>query len=252
MTDAAAAVAEALVDARRIVVFTGAGISTASGIPDYRGPKGVWTTRRPVFFDEFVGDPDARERYWRQKTEDWQAWGRRARPNAVHASIVELERAGRLELVVTQNVDGLHRAAGTSPARLVEIHGTNRSVVCLRCGAEQPAGPIYDGFARTGTVPVCDCGGFLKPATISFGQSLRADDLERAFDAARRCDAVVSLGSTLTVTPAADVPATAARRGVPYVVVNRGATGHDDLATLRVEGDVTEVFPSAVGLLLGR
>ncbi len=252
MTDAVLAVTEALAAARRIVVFTGAGISTASGIPDYRGPNGVWTTRRPVFFDEFVTDPDARLRYWRHKSEDWRTWGRGAEPNAVHEAIVDLEGAGRLELVVTQNVDGLHRAAGTSSCRLVEIHGTNRSVVCLRCGSEQPAEPIYDAFAETGTVPMCACGGFLKPATVSFGQSLRVEDLARSFEAAARCDAVVSLGSTLTVTPAADVPAAAARRGVPYVVVNRGATGHDDLATLRVDGDVSEVFPSAVRSLLGR
>ncbi|MGB5169650.1 MAG: Sir2 family NAD-dependent protein deacetylase [Acidimicrobiia bacterium] len=232
---------------KRLLVFTGAGISTASGIPDYRGPKGVWNSRRPVFYQDFMSSRAARVEYWSQKAEDRESF-RSARPNVVHSAIVALEHAGRLELVVTQNVDGLHRVAGTSEETLVEIHGTNGLVECQTCGARvDPAGP-FRSFAETGEPPTCSCGGFLKPATISFGQQLRSADLTRAFQAARRADAAIALGSTLMVTPAADIPLEAARFGSCYVIVNRGPTEHDTspFVSLRIEGDVGAVFPQAV------
>ena len=236
---------------RRILVFTGAGISTASGIPDYRGPQGVWNTRRPVYYQDFMTSPAARRTYWQQKSEDHAAFGD-AEPNDVHEAIVALEQAGRVEMVVTQNVDGLHRRAGTSPDRLIEIHGTNTLIECQTCGARSEPGPHYTRFESTGEPPDCECGGFLKPATISFGQSLRSADLISAFNAAERCDLAVALGSTLSVAPAADIPLQAARRGTPYVVINQGDTGHDGygMITLRIEADVGEVFPAAVALAL--
>jgi len=236
---------------RSVLVFTGAGISTASGIPDFRGPQGVWNTRRPVFFDEFVASEEARSRYWQQKLEDRRAWSD-ARPNAVHHAIVALERAGRVGMVVTQNIDGLHRAAGSSVDRLVEVHGTTAEVACLDCDARSDPEPHFAAFASSGRAPVCRCGGLLKPATISFGQNLRSDDIERAFAAAAECDLVVALGSSLSVTPAANIPLAAARRGAPYVIVNRGPTEHDDhpAVTLRVEADVLDVFPTAVAAAL--
>ena len=236
-----------LESARRMLIFTGAGISTASGIPDYRGPKGVWNTRRPVFYQDFMASRAARIEYWTQKSEDRSAF-RSAQPNAVHAAVVALERAERVELVVTQNVDGLHRIAGTSEERLVEIHGTNGLVECQTCGMRvDPAEPFHS-FAESGEPPVCTCGGFLKPATISFGQELRRDDLVRAFEGAGRADAVLALGSTLMVTPAADIPLEAARSGCCYIIVNRGPTEHDTspFVSLRVDGDVGAVFPKAV------
>jgi NAD-dependent deacetylase len=256
ITDVDRAVTElaALIEAsERMLLFTGAGISTASGIPDYRGPHGVWKTRRPVFYDEFMGSAEDRVRYWQQKLEDHQAHGD-VEPNAVHESIVLLERAGMLEAVVTQNVDGLHSAAGTSDDLLVELHGTVRSVECQSCGARSSPEAAFGSFEATGDPPACDCGGYLKPATISFGQALRSADLERAARAAEVCDLVLALGSTLSVTPAALVPLTAAERGVPYVIVNRGATEHDRLGyvTLRIEGDVSAVFPAAVADALSR
>jgi NAD-dependent deacetylase len=240
-----------LESAERLLVFTGAGISTASGIPDYRGPEGVWNTRRPVFYDQFMSQHDARVEYWRQKTEDREAFGS-ARPNAVHRSIVELQRAGRIEIVVTQNVDGLHRVAGTAAGLLVEIHGTNVQIECQTCGSRSEPGEHFGSFEKTGEPPVCDCGGYLKPATISFGQQLRAVDIARAFDAARRSDVAVALGSTLSVTPAADVPMEAARHGAAYAVVNRGATDHDrsPFVALRIDGDVGTIFPAAVARAL--
>lgn len=196
--------------ARRILVFTGAGVSTRSGIPDYRGPQGTWTKRRPTDYRSFMSSDEARRDYWDYKLEAWDQW-RDAVPNATHEACVELERAGRLEMVVTQNIDGLHRKACTSAARLVEIHGTNDEIECQSCGSRSEPLQHYAAFRATLTPPVCTCGGFLKPATISFGQSLREDDVERAVEAAAACDLVVALGSTLSVYPAAGIPLIAAR-----------------------------------------
>jgi NAD-dependent deacetylase len=234
-------------DAQRILVFTGAGISTGSGIRDFRGPQGVWKTRQPVYYDSFLGSEAARIEYWDQKLEAWPSI-RDARPNAAHAAVVDLERAGKLLQVLTQNIDGLHAHAGTSPERLVEIHGTNRWVECVACRARSDPGPHMESFAETRRPPVCSCGGLLKPATISFGQSLRPEDLARAARAAEACDLVIALGSTLSVQPAASFPLAAAERGVPYVIINRGATDQDGhpAVTLRLEGDVVEIFPPAV------
>jgi NAD-dependent deacetylase len=200
-----------------------------------------------VYYQDFLASEEARVEYWEGKLEAWESF-RGARPNAVHEAVVRLERAGKVEAVVTQNIDGLHEAAGTSRGRLVEVHGTNAAVECVECGRRSAPAPHYERFARERRAPRCDCGGFLKPATISFGQQLDPEVLEKAFAAAAAADAVVALGSTLSVYPAAQVPLEAARRGVPYVIVNRGETEHDELAevTLRLEGDVGEIFPPAV------
>ena len=237
--------------AERILVFTGAGISTASGIPDYRGPRGVWRTEQPVFYQDFMSKESARRSYWDQKLRARSEFGA-ARPNTVHLAIQRLVDRGLVEMVVTQNVDGLHAAAGTPEDRLVEIHGTVRAVECQTCGDRSDPSGHFAAFAETGEPPECECGGYLKPATISFGQQLRADEMERAFRAALRCDLVLALGSTLSVTPAADIPLAAARTGVSYVIVNQGPTEHDDLpfVTLKIEGDVGDVVPSAVGRAL--
>ena len=235
-----------------MLVLTGAGISTASGIPDYRGPGGVWTRRRPVYYNDFMASEHARIEYWDFKVESWAIY-QRARPNAVHDAIVALERAGKVVAVLTQNVDGLHRRAGTSEHLLVELHGTDLLVECQRCHAASDPAPHFAAFQSTRRPPMCECGGVLKPATISFGQPLRAADLDRAADAARQADLVVALGSTLSVYPAASLPLVAAQRGTPYVIVNRGVTDHDDhpSVTLRLEGDVTVIVPPAVEAALG-
>ena len=237
--------------AQRILVFTGAGISTASGIPDFRGPNGVWKRRRPVYFDDFLASAEARIDYWDFKLEGWEILSR-ARPNAVHEGIVALERAGKIAAVVTQNVDGLHRLAGTSPELLVELHGTDRFVACLQCSATSDPVPHFERFKATHLPPRCECGGFLKPATISFGQPLNQRDLERAAAAAASADLVLALGSTLSVYPAASIPLLAAGRGIPYVIINQGPTEHDGRpeVTLRLEGDVTRVLPPAIQAVL--
>jgi NAD-dependent deacetylase len=232
---------------RQMLVFTGAGISTGSGIPDFRGPEGVWKRRQPVYYHDFMRSEAARIEHWDYKLEGWAGF-RNARPNAVHFAIAELERAGKVRAVVTQNIDGLHARAGTLPEHLVELHGTNSLVECQSCGKRSDPAPHFEMFRQTRRPPLCECGGFLKPATISFGQNLRNEDLQRAHDAANKADLVVALGSTLSVYPAADIPLIAARHGARYVIINRGATEHDGLVevTLRLEGDVAEIFPGAV------
>jgi NAD-dependent deacetylase len=234
-------------NAERILIFTGAGISTNSGIPDYRGPQGVWKTREPVMYQDFMSSDAARREYWGQKAEGWASF-RDAAPNDVHEAVVALERAGKIACVVTQNIDGLHEKAGTSRERLVELHGTNRAVECQSCGERSDPQAHFDAIEAGAPPPKCDCGGWLKPATISFGQALRKEDLVHAAEAAQSADLVVALGSTLSVHPAATIPLLAAERGARYVIINRGPTEHDRLAivTLRLEGDVSALFVPAV------
>jgi len=234
-----------------MLIFTGAGISTGSGIPDFRGPDGVWKRRQPVYYHDFMRSEAARIEHWDYKLEGWPAF-RDAKPNATHNAIFQLERAGKVQAIVTQNIDGLHSRAGTSADKLVELHGTNSLVECQTCGRTSDPEPHFESFRKTKQPPLCECGGFLKPATISFGQNLRNEHLERAEGAAKAADLVVALGSTLSVYPAANIPLLAASRGVPYIIINRGPTDHDEMpeVTLRIEGDVAEMFPPAVQIAL--
>ncbi|HEY2101799.1 MAG TPA: Sir2 family NAD-dependent protein deacetylase [Chthoniobacterales bacterium] len=237
---------------RKALIFTGAGISTGSGIPDFRGPEGVWTRRQPVYFQQFMTSEAARIEHWDYKLEGHDAF-RAALPNEVHHAIVRLERANKLRAVITQNIDGLHRLAGTGTELLIELHGTNALVECQSCHWRGDPAPHFEYFRINRRTPLCECGGFLKPATISFGQDLDALELERASRAARESDLVLALGSTLSVYPAASFPLMAAQRGAPYIIINRGATDHDheQCVTLRLEGDVGEIFGSAVEAALG-
>ena len=231
-----------------MLVFTGAGISTGSGIPDFRGPQGLWTRgQQPVYYQEFMTSEAARIRHWEYKLEQWQTLGR-AQPNDIHRCIVRIETSGRLAAVLTQNIDGLHASAGTSPGCLIELHGTNAWVSCQTCGERSRPGPHFAFFQETRQAPKCPCGGFLKPATISFGQPLDAGELARARRATEEADLVVALGSTLSVHPAAAFPLMAAQSGIPYLIINQGETDHDRLpcVSLRLEADVGKVFPAAV------
>lgn len=240
-----------LKESTKILVFTGAGVSTGSGIPDFRGPGGVWERRQPVYYQDFMTSESARVEHWDYKLEGWAAF-RDACPNAIHSSIVQLEQAGKLRMLVTQNIDGLHTKAGTSPERLIELHGTNRLVECQSCHRTTEPEPHFEFFRTQRKTPRCECGGYLKPATISFGQNLRQGDLSNAEMAAHEADLAIALGSSLSVYPAAGIPMAAARKGVPYVVINRGPTDHDSSSevALRIEGDVTDIFPSAVSIAL--
>jgi NAD-dependent deacetylase len=240
---------ELLAAASKVLVFTGAGVSTASNIPDFRGPRGVWRTRTPVHYPDFMRSEEARVEYWSWKLEGYAAF-REAKPNLSHTSLVKLERLGKLEALVTQNIDGLHRAAGTSPERLVELHGTGAEAVCTGCARREPMGAALERFEKTQAPPTCGaCGVIVKPGVVMFGESLDPDTMRRASAAARRADLALSLGSSLTVTPAADVPLIAVRRNVPYVIVNRGATPHDSVATLTIDDDVGPVLDRALAAL---
>ena len=247
----AAGLADYLRRSRKALIFSGAGISTGSGIPDFRGPQGVWKRRQPVYYQDFMSSEAARIEHWDYKLEGWDGF-RPAQPNAVHHAIVRLEQAGKVLVVVTQNIDGLHRAAGTSADRLLELHGTNLEVECQSCKWRGDPEPHFEFFRLKRKPPLCECGGFLKPATISFGQSLDPHGLERAGQGAMEADLVVALGSTLSVYPAASFPLLAAQRGVPYVIINRGATEHDGepCVSLRIEGEVSEIFSAAVDAAL--
>jgi NAD-dependent deacetylase len=237
-----------------VSVLTGAGISTASGIPDFRGPDGVWT-KDPAAealssYDTWVTDADVRRRGWRRRLESRAV---RPAPNDAHRALVELERTGRLDTLVTQNVDGLHADAGTDPSRLVEIHGSSREAVCLRCGDRGPIGAVLERVAHGEEDPSCrvvvggaTCGGILKSATISFGQSLVATDLERAEVAASRCDVLLAVGSTLSVWPIAGMVPRAREAGAAVIVVNGAPTAMDSLATVLVTGPIEVVLPNLV------
>ncbi|MBI3891814.1 MAG: Sir2 family NAD-dependent protein deacetylase [Candidatus Wallbacteria bacterium] len=232
----------------RVLVLTGAGISTASGIPDFRGPQGIWKKRQPVYFQEFLASEDKRVEYWDYKAEGWEAF-RAAKPNTVHLALARLEKLGRVGAIVTQNIDGLHQEAGSSAEKVVEVHGTNRSLECVDCGKRSDPDTAVAWFRKERRTPACECGGWLKFATISFGQALRPEVVSRAVREAQEADAALSLGSTLSVQPAAGIPLLVARRGLPYAVVNRGETDHDRVATLRIEGDVGDFVPAAVQAL---
>ena len=231
--------------AEAIMIITGAGISTETGIPDFRGPQGVWKTQRPVMYHDFLSSEEDRVLYWDQKimaAETIEV----ARPGAVHGACVVLEEAGKLEAIVTQNIDGLHTIAGSKD--VVEVHGTGREAGCLTCGERTPIVPHLEAFAASRVPPRCHCGGLLKPATISFGQQLNPAVLQRAMDAAEACDLVIAMGTTLAVYPAAEIPLVAARRGMPYAIINKGETDHDGmpLVTLRIEAAVGPTFSKAV------
>jgi NAD-dependent deacetylase len=241
--------ARALVSAAgRITVLTGAGISTDSGIPDFRGPQGLWTrnpkAERTSSLQHYLSDPEVRRLAWQSRLHS-PAWD--AAPNPGHLSIVELERTGRLELIVTQNVDELHQRAGSSPERVVEIHGTMRRATCWSCGRSWPMQPFLDRVRAGDHDPDCpDCGGIVKSATISFGQSLVEDDLARAMEAAATCDLLLCVGSTLGVYPVARMVPVAARAGARIVIVNGSPTEQDHLGDEVVRGSISEVLPAIV------
>ena len=234
--------------ARRVAVLTGAGISTESGIPDFRGPQGVWTknpgAEKMATLSHYVSDPEVRRRAWRSRL-DSPTW--KAEPNPGHRALVRLERAGNLHLLITQNVDGLHLAAGTSPELLVEIHGSMREVVCLDCSERAPMERALARVRAGEDDPPCrSCGGILKSATISFGQNLVARDLQRAERAAEECDLMLAVGSTLSVFPIAAVVPIAKRGGARVVIVNAEPTEMDELADAVIRGPIGEILPRLV------
>ena len=238
-------------DSRHIVALTGAGISTESGIPDFRGPQGLWTkdpkAQQLSDIRFYVSDRDVRVRTWKARAE--LEPGRFA-PNAGHMALVELERKGKLATLVTQNIDSLHLAAGTSPEILVEVHGHNREVVCLDCGERAPMERALARLEAGEEDPPCrTCGGILKAATISFGQPLVEDDIDRALRAAASCDLLLTIGTTLEVTPVAYMPEYALRAGARLVIINDAPTQFDDYAAAVKRERIGEVLPKIVELV---
>jgi NAD-dependent deacetylase len=235
--------------ATRIVVLTGAGISTDSGIPDFRGPSGVWT-KNPAAeklsnLQTYLADPEVRARAWQSRL-DSPTWA--AEPNAGHTAVSELVAMGKVILVVTQNIDGLHQAAGTDPSLIVEIHGTMHEVECMSCGDRGPMSATLERVGAGEVDPPClACGGILKSATISFGQSLVPADIRRAEQAAGQCDLLIAVGSSLAVFPAAGLVPTAQRAGAGIVIVNAEPTGYDDLADVVVRVPIGQALPAIVG-----
>jgi NAD-dependent deacetylase len=242
--------ARAWIDAaRRITVITGAGISTDSGIPDFRGPNGVWTknpaAEKMATLQNYLADPDVRKQTWQHRLHS-PAW--HAQPNAGHFALLALERRGQLHSLVTQNIDELHQQAGHDPANVIQIHGTMRKVVCMACGEQAPMERALERVRNAEDDPPCrTCGGILKSATISFGQNLVQADLERAERAARECDLLLAVGSTLTVYPAAGVVPLAKHSGARVVIVNAEPTPLDDIADAVLRGEISEILPAIVG-----
>lgn len=227
-----------------LVAFTGAGISTESGIPDYRGPNGLWTTggAKPVTYQEFMGSEEARLAWWHAMPERY-AQNRGPVYNAGHLALAALERAGALEAIVTQNIDGLHVASGSEPGRVIELHGNTRTIRCTNCGRIYPVERFIDFAASLTAPPPCpNCGGILKSGTVAFGQPMPQAELLRAFALAQSAGVMLVVGSTLLVNPAARVPAIAKVSGAYLAIVNIGETALDDQADLRIEAPAGPVL----------
>ena len=233
-------------EAARIVGFTGAGISTESGVPDFRSPNGVWAQNRIVDFQEFVSSEAGRIEYWRQKAAAWPAM-RDAQPNAGHYAFVELHKQGRLDALITQNIERLHQRSGVPADKVLELHGTTTEAVCLACGDRITSDEACRRIEGGEKAPRCrECGAFLKPATISFGQAMPHDVMVRAQVAAETCDLMMAVGSSLVVEPAASIPRVARQAGARLIIVNRDPTPLDGIADAVVQGEIGTVLPELV------
>ena len=246
-----ATLASALNAADYVTVLTGAGISTDSGIPDFRGPQGLWTkdpeAERLSSLHHYMNDPELRVKAWRARLEHPAL---SASPNPSHQALVEIERKGRLHALITQNIDGLHQRAGTSPERIIEIHGTLREVVCMSCGDRAPMERALDRVRAGEADPICRaCGGILKSATISFGQNLVAEDLDRAQRAAMASDVFIAAGTSLTVYPVAYLPQVAHARGARIAIFNAQPTPYDDIAEWVIREPLSNALPAVAAAL---
>ena len=235
-------------NAQRVVVFTGAGISTESGIPDFRSPGGIWTRMAPIDFRDFVASAEMRREAWRRRFAMEEQFAL-ARPNAGHAAVAALVAQGRASHVITQNIDNLHQDSGVRDDKVIEIHGNTRYAKCLECGARVELAPIRAHFERHGDPPDCEaCGGIVKTATISFGQAMPELEMARAEAATLACDLFLVLGSSLVVYPAAGFPLLAKRNGAKLAIVNREPTEQDEIADLVIHDAIGKVMGEAVGI----
>lgn len=237
--------ARLIADARRMVVFTGAGISTESGIPDFRSPGGVWSKMKPIYFQDFVSDPAKRREAWERAFSGRAGWVGRE-PNAGHFAVARLVERGTVRAVITQNVDNLHQDSGVPPDKVIELHGNASYAKCLDCGERHELEALKDGFLKAGEIPYCRrCDGLVKTATISFGQAMPAEPMARAEAATLACDVFLVLGSSLVVHPAAGFPMLAKRNGARLAIVNREPTDLDGFADLVLRDEIGPALTAA-------
>ncbi len=255
MTDSVSRLAVAILASERLVIFTGAGVSTESGIPDFRSPNGVWARYDPDEFSyqNFIASPEGRRKYWRLGRELYAAI-RGAQPNPAHLAIAELERLGLLDAVITQNIDNLHQKAGVSPERVVELHGNATRVRCLSCGRAYSRDEIQDRLEHGEAIPTCalPCGGIIKPATVLFGEAMPIRETLEAERRARGADTFLVVGSSLVVFPAAMMPLYAKEAGATLAIVNLEPTQYDDRADILIRGKAGEVMDQVIRLVRER
>ena len=240
-----------IASSKRIVGFTGAGISTESGIPDFRSPSGVWANNRIVEYQEFISSRAGREEAWRQKAAVWREM-RKAKPNAGHLAFAALERRDQLLAMITQNIDGLHQRAGHDPKNVIELHGTMVFTACLTCGCQIPTDEAVVRVEAGERAPECDlCGGYLKTATVSFGQAMPEREMSLAYEVSESCEVFIVAGSSLVVYPAASLPAIAKRSGARLIIINRTPTELDEHADLVIRDDIGVSLPKLVRMEAG-
>lgn len=240
---------ELLQTSKRMVVFTGAGISTESGIPDFRSPGGVWDKYKPIYFDEFLASEEMRRESWRRKFSVDSKIGK-ALPNRGHLAVAQLVKAGKVSHVITQNIDNLHQNSGVPPEKIIELHGNATYARCLKCGTRYELEPIREAFLKDETLPNCPCHprAIIKTATISFGQSMPVDAMQEAEEATLACDLFLAIGSSLVVYPAAGFPLLAHQNGARLVIINRDATDLDAQADVVINAEIGPTLAGAVGL----
>jgi NAD-dependent deacetylase len=230
-----------------IIPFTGAGISTECGIPDFRSPGGIWTRNRPIPYDEFVASQDARDESWRRRFAMEETFGQ-ARPGRGHRALASLYRIGKIPAVITQNIDNLHQVSGFSADDVVELHGNTTYARCIGCERRYELGWVKERFAAEGIAPACTvCAAPVKTATISFGQAMPEAEMDRAAELARGCDLFIAIGSSLVVWPAAGFPLLAKESGAKLIIINREPTDHDEVADLVIREDIGETLGPFVG-----
>jgi NAD-dependent deacetylase len=235
-----------LAETRRAVVFTGAGISTESGIPDFRSPGGVWSKMKPIYFDEFVHDEAKRRESWERTFNNAAGWTG-AKPNVGHLAIAKLVQRGKVSAVITQNIDNLHQDSGVPPERVIELHGNASYAKCLECGLRHELAVLKQSFLGRGEIPTCrECGGLVKTATISFGQAMPPGPMARAEEETLACDLFIVLGSSLVVFPAAGFPLLAKQNGAKLAIINREATEQDPYADLVIHDAIGATMSAVV------
>ena len=240
---------ELIDQSQRVVVFTGAGISTESGIPDFRTPgKGIWTQNQPIEFKDFLKSEEARKETWRRKIQTDKVLSI-AEPNTGHEAISQLVQSGKVSSVITQNIDGLHQKSGVPEAQIIELHGNTTYCVCLECDTRHELQPIMDAFEQDETLPLCrECDGIVKTATISFGQPMPIEEMERAKKATLQCDLFISIGSSLVVYPAAGFPQLAKQNNAKLVILNREPTQLDEVADLVIHDEIGPTLKSMIAV----